>query len=179
MKKLCLILPMALILCFMVGCQDKEAMAELEVFKAQIEVEEQNKALVKRYFELHEEGKIEELGEIVAFDCVAHYPGISPDEIGLEAIKQGATDAKVLYPDMQITIEIQIAEGNLVATLGVFEGTHIEEFKGVAPKGEKNTFTFIEISRISDGKIVEEWIVYNVLDLMQQLGMELKPKEKE
>jgi hypothetical protein len=42
MKKLCMVLPLALILCFMVGCQDKEAMAELEAFKAQAEVEEQN-----------------------------------------------------------------------------------------------------------------------------------------
>lgn len=41
-----------LILCFTVGCQDKEAMAELEAFKAQAEVEEQNKEIVKRYFEL-------------------------------------------------------------------------------------------------------------------------------
>ena len=48
MKKLCMISPLALILCFMVSCQDKEAMAELEEFKAQAEVEEQNKALVNR-----------------------------------------------------------------------------------------------------------------------------------
>jgi len=42
MKKLSMILPLALILCFMVGCQDKEAMAELEKFRAQAEAEEQN-----------------------------------------------------------------------------------------------------------------------------------------
>jgi hypothetical protein len=44
MKNLSMILPLALILCFMVGCQDKEAMAELEALKAQTQVEEQNKA---------------------------------------------------------------------------------------------------------------------------------------
>jgi len=48
MKKLCMVLPLALILCFMVGCQDKETMAELEAMKAQAEVEEQNKEIVKR-----------------------------------------------------------------------------------------------------------------------------------
>ena len=51
MKKLYIILPLALILCFMVGCQDKEAMAELKEMKAQAEVEEQNKELVKREWE--------------------------------------------------------------------------------------------------------------------------------
>ena len=49
MKKLCMGLPLALILCFMVGCQDKEAMAELEEFKAQAEIEEQNKELISNY----------------------------------------------------------------------------------------------------------------------------------
>ncbi|TET68415.1 MAG: hypothetical protein E3J56_11430, partial [Candidatus Aminicenantes bacterium] len=51
MKKLCMILPLALVLCFMVGCQDKEAMAELEKFKAQAKIEEQNMDVVKRYWE--------------------------------------------------------------------------------------------------------------------------------
>jgi len=47
MKKLCMILPLALILCFMVGCQDKEAMSELEAMKAQAEIEEQNKEVIE------------------------------------------------------------------------------------------------------------------------------------
>jgi hypothetical protein len=49
MKKLFMILPLVLIVCFMVGCQDKEAMAELEEFKAQAALEEANRALVMRY----------------------------------------------------------------------------------------------------------------------------------
>ena len=59
MKKLCMILPLALILCFLVGCQDKAAMAELEVFKAQAKVEEQNKALVLKWYEELGKGNIE------------------------------------------------------------------------------------------------------------------------
>ena len=51
MKKLRMILPLALILCFVVGCQDKEAMAELEEFKAQAVVEERNKEIVIRFLE--------------------------------------------------------------------------------------------------------------------------------
>ena len=49
MKKLFMILPLVLILCFMVGCQDKEAMAELDEFIAQAEVEEQNKELIRDF----------------------------------------------------------------------------------------------------------------------------------
>ena len=53
MKKLLMILPLALIFCFMAGCQDQEAMAELEELRAQAHLEEQNKALVKSYIEEH------------------------------------------------------------------------------------------------------------------------------
>jgi hypothetical protein len=66
MKKLCMILPLALILCFMVGCQDKAAMAELEEFKAQAEVEEQNKAIVERLIEELNKGNPEIIEEVYA-----------------------------------------------------------------------------------------------------------------
>ena len=56
MKKEFMILPLALILCFMVGCQDKEAIAELEEFRAQAALEEQNKALVMRVEEAWKKG---------------------------------------------------------------------------------------------------------------------------
>ncbi len=58
MKKLCMILSLALILCFVVGCQDKEAMAEIEAIKAQVEVEEQNIELTKRWVEEMDKGNL-------------------------------------------------------------------------------------------------------------------------
>jgi hypothetical protein len=74
MNKLYMALPLILILCFMVGCQDKEAMAELEAIKAQAEVEEQNKALVMRYYEAWIKGDIEVIKEIFSSDYVWHTP---------------------------------------------------------------------------------------------------------
>jgi len=58
LKKLCMILSLALILCFVVGCQDKEAMAEIEAIKAQVEVEEQNIELTKRWVEEMDKGNL-------------------------------------------------------------------------------------------------------------------------
>ena len=66
MKKLFMILPLALILCFMVGCQDKEAMEELEEFRAQASIEEQNVALVKRMYEAWNKRDFEAYKEVVA-----------------------------------------------------------------------------------------------------------------
>ena len=68
MKKLLMIIPMALILCFMVGCQDKEAMAELEAMKAQGEVEEQNKEIARELFAVIDAGDFDRLNELFADD---------------------------------------------------------------------------------------------------------------
>jgi predicted ester cyclase len=78
---------------------------------------------------------------------------------------------------MKHTIEAQIAEGDLVATRFKWRGTHLGEWMGIAPTGKELNFTFIEIARFSDGKIVEAWIELDWLGIMQQLGMELKPVE--
>ena len=66
MKKLLHVLPLAMILCFMVGCQDKEAVAELEAFKAQAEIEEQNKALVLKWCEEQDKGNLDIFLEMFA-----------------------------------------------------------------------------------------------------------------
>jgi len=73
MEKLYVILPLALILCLTVGCRDKADMAELEEFKAQESVEEQNKTLVMRYFGALESGDLEAVKEIFSPDCILHH----------------------------------------------------------------------------------------------------------
>ena len=74
MKKLLMILPLALIICFMFGCQDKEAMAELEAFKAQAEVEEQNKEVVKSFLEAWYKGDFEAAKELSSPDFAWYSP---------------------------------------------------------------------------------------------------------
>ena len=72
MKKLSWILPLALLLCFTVGCQDKVALAELEAMKAHAEIEEQNKALFLQYYKMWQQGDIEALKEILSPDYIWH-----------------------------------------------------------------------------------------------------------
>jgi hypothetical protein len=84
MKKLFMILPFALILCFMVGCQDKATMAELEEFRAQAEVEEQNKALVLKWYEELDKGNIETVIEMFAPNLLWYSPSNSPNPMSRE-----------------------------------------------------------------------------------------------
>jgi len=163
----------------MVGCQDKEAMAELEAIKVQAEVEEQNKDIVRRYAEEEDEGNLLEIiNEIVAPDVIYHYPN-NNDVSGLETIKQSSPQFHKAFPDLRHTIEFQIAEGDLVATRYSWRGTHKGKWMGIEPTGKEVTFTLLDVCRVKDGKIVEAWIELDSLGWMQQLGMELKPKEGE
>ncbi|MCJ7581410.1 MAG: ester cyclase [Candidatus Aminicenantes bacterium] len=178
MKKLFIILLLVLILCFMVGCQNKEAMAELEEYKAQAEVEEQNKEIVRRYSE--EEGKgnfLEIIDEFAAPDVIYHYPN-NNDISGLETIKLNYAQFHKAYPDMKHTGAFQVAEGDLVASRATWRGTHKGNWMGVEPTDKVITFTLIEVFQVKDGKIMEAWIEFDYLGWLQQLGMELKPKEK-
>jgi len=109
MKKLHLILPLALILCFMVGCQDKEAMAELEAMKAQAAVEEQNKTLVKQYYDAFLKGDIETLKEILSPEYVWH-SGFEPD-FSLEETLEEIKIQMVMYSNRTYSVEDLIAEG--------------------------------------------------------------------
>ncbi|MGD8536612.1 MAG: nuclear transport factor 2 family protein, partial [Candidatus Aminicenantes bacterium] len=78
MKKLLMILPLAMILCFIVGCQDKAAMAELEEFKAQAVVEEQNKEVVLKWVEEQDKGNIDVFLDLFAPDFLYYEPSNSP-----------------------------------------------------------------------------------------------------
>jgi predicted ester cyclase len=177
MKRLCLILPMGMILCFMASCQNKAEKAELEKFRAQAKIEEQNKEIVRRYAEAEDKGKVlDVLDELVAPEAVFHYPN-GDDVVGLETIKRSVPDSEKVFPNVRHTIELQFADGDLVTTRYTWYGTHKGEWMGVAPTGKEISFTVNEVCRFSNGKIAEAWIELDWLGVMEQLGMELKPKE--
>ncbi len=173
-----IILPLALILCFMVGCQDKEAMAELEEFKAQKELEEQNKALVLRVYEEFDKKNFDILDELAT-------PDISL--IGLQTF-ESKTIAEVkpilsmwyeAFPDYTSTIEEVIAKGDKVAVRLTFSGTHEGEFFGFPASGNTMKYGGIHMWEVKDGKLTGWWAQEDILWLMMQLGFELKPKEGE
>ena len=178
MKKLLLILPLALILCFMVGCQDKEAMAELEEFRAQAEIEEQNKAIVRRALELYDEKNFVERDKLFSPNTVYHAPG--GKEYSLKGYReQFGVHFYTAFPDLRHTIEDIIAERDKVVLRLTDYGTHQGEFMGIPPTGKEITWPVTSVYRLSKGIVQELWIEFDILSLMEQLGMELKPKEAE
>jgi len=179
-KKLLMILPLALILCFVVGCQDKEAMAELEEFRAQAELEEQNLALVKGLWEEVEKWNVEIFRELCAPEFAYYSTSISPEPISLDGIIEAFKMEFQGFPnDYNFTTHELIAKGDKVIARVTVTGTHEGEYYGIPASGNKIEFGVIDIFHIKEGKIVETREEIDSLGLMRQLGMELKPKEGE
>ena len=134
---------------------------------------EQNKTIIRRFFEeVHNSGKIDRLDELMVADYVNHDPSLPPElRHGRDAHRQLVLVFRGAFPDARGTIEDMIAEGDKVAARGTFRGTHRGELMGIPPTGKQVAFTWVHIYRIADGKLVEQWSVFDQMGLMQQLGM--------
>lgn len=179
MKKLSMILPLALILCSMVGCQDKDSMAELEKFRARKEVEEQNKALVLHMYEELGKGNIEKGFEVCAPDYRLYFPSNTRTPLTKEQNIEIALQTFQAFPDTVYEIKDIKAVDDKVIVRGADIATHSQEFQGSPATGKKLEVSWLIIFRIEEGKIIEAWEEFDSLGWMQQLGMELKPKKGE
>ena len=130
---------------------------------------EEIKAIARRYIELFNQGDFERLNEVVAADLVDHYP--SPGQVpGREGLKQILAGFRSSFPDVQVTIEDIVAEGDTVVLRCVGRGTHKGEFMGMAPTGKQWTVPVIAIYRVVGGKITDRWNLADWLGMLQQLG---------
>ena len=173
-----MILPLVLVLCFVYGCQDKVAMAELDAMKAQAEVEDQNKALVLQWYEELGKGNIEKGFEACAPDYRLYFPSNTSTPLTKEQNLEIALQTYQAFPDTVNEIKDIVAVDDKVIVRGVDIATHTQEFQGFPPTGKKLEVSWVIIFRFEEGKIVEAWEEFDSLGWMQQLGYELKPKEE-
>jgi len=140
---------------------------------------EENKVLTRRSWLIVTEGNLDTLedalAEVYAEDIVLHEP--DEDVRGVEGLKQFVTMIRSAIPDLRITLEEDIAEGDKVVSRWRAQGTHQGELMGIAPTSNQVMITGITIHRIEDGKIVEEWENWDALGLMQQIGAVPSPEE--
>jgi steroid delta-isomerase-like uncharacterized protein len=129
---------------------------------------EENKALALRSWQLLDNPDI--LEKVYAPDLVWHEP--DQEVRGYEEARQFVSMYKSAFPDLNVTVEDAIVQGDKVVTRYTVRGTHqgeIEEFG--PPTGRQVELEGITIHRIEDGKIVEEWERYDNLGILQQLGL--------
>ena len=134
---------------------------------------EDNKTLARRSWEVTD--NLDLLDEVYAADFVWHEP--DQDIQGYEEARQFINMYKSAFPDLRVTVEDVLAEGDQAVTRWTIRGTHRGDLMGTAPTERKIEFEGITIHRIEGGKIVEEWNVYDTLGVMQQIGAVPSPEQ--
>ena len=170
MKKLILVLPLALILCFMVGCQDKEAMAELEEFRAQAEIEKQNEALYRGIIEELNKGNSEYFNEFYSPDSLYYFPSNNPKPLSREEAQEFVKSFFRAFPDFSLSIEELFAVEDRVIVRLILRGTHKGDWHSIPATGNKFEISSTFIIRIENGKVVEEREDFDQLGFWKQLG---------
>ncbi len=135
-------------------------------------VVEANKDLARRFFHAAwNEGDMQKIDELTNPAALDHSTVKGKTETGSDSFKQIVSMFRGAMPDIYLTIEDEIAEGDRVVHRWTLRGTHTGEILGVPPTGKQVAFTGTTIVRIDDGKIVERWANVDELDLLQQLGV--------
>lgn len=131
----------------------------------------ENKALVRRlYDEVVNQKKLEMLDSLCAPEFVDHNP--TPGSGGrLSDVKAMFRDMLAAFPDLTMTVQDQIAEGDKVACRLVARGTHQGEYHGIPATGQTVEIGGIDIVRFAGGKAVERWGYFDDVKMLQQMGV--------
>jgi len=131
---------------------------------------EANKALIRHLEdEVWNKGNLAAADAIFASDMIDH--GQGGQRVGPEAEKGRIAAYRATFSDGHTHVEDIIAEGDKVVVRWRGHGTHDGALMGAAPTGKEVTVTGINIYRIADGKIVEQWRAWDALGMFQQLGL--------
>jgi steroid delta-isomerase-like uncharacterized protein len=126
-------------------------------------VVKENKALIRRWLdEVLTQGYTRRVDEIFASNYVLHGPNLAQEVHGREGIGRYVATLRAASPDLRVTVEDQIAEGDMVVTRWTARGTHQERFLDYPPTGNQMAMTGIEFDRVVDGKIDEGWVSYHL-----------------
>jgi steroid delta-isomerase-like uncharacterized protein len=138
---------------------------------------EENKASVRRlYEEVFNKKKLAAIDDYFAPSVIDHSlpPGVPG---GIEGVRQTIAMFLTAFPDLNLTLEDSIAEGDKVVARWTLRGTHQGASLGMPPTGKQCTIPGISILRLVGGKAVETWVILDQLGMLQQLGLAPAPAQ--
>jgi len=133
-------------------------------------LQEQNKQLVRQFFEALDRRDTERMDQLVSSaNYSLHFCGMPPLDWNANK-KEFLAPFNKAFPDLTRDIVDLVAEGDKVAVSINVTGTYKGEFQGIPASGKQVSFTAMDILTIVDGKITEEWATADIMGLMQQIG---------
>jgi steroid delta-isomerase-like uncharacterized protein len=136
-----------------------------------------NKDVVRRWIESWHTGKTGDVGEFISTGFVRHDPNM-PEVRGIDGESALMEMYLAAFPDLRFTIEHLVAENDLVLARLTARGTHQGELLGTPPSGRQVTVAAMELYRLEDGKIAEQWVTMDSLGLLQQIGAIPAPSQE-
>jgi predicted ester cyclase len=128
------------------------------------------KRIVRLLFEEPWKGNMDVIDEYLAPGYIGHDPS-EPEPIrGPQGFRRQIEKYLAAFPDTRFTIDDQFAEGDQVATRWTARGTHQGEIGGISPTGKEVTVTGLTFSRFEGGKVIEDWVTWDTLGMLVQLG---------
>lgn len=132
---------------------------------------EANKAVIRRWWEAINQGNADAIiDEVYAADYVLHDPSQPEPVVGTQGVHEFIANVGAAFPDLHVTIDDLVTEGDRVVQRLTARGMHQGEFLGVPASGNDVSIWLIVISRMAGGKVAEEWQLIDALTLMQQIG---------
>lgn len=125
-----------------------------------------NKLVVSQYIEqVINTGDTERISAFISYDYVEVYKN-KRYLLGIEGAKKHVSGVRETYPDLHLSVELQIADGDWVATCYTMRGTHIGVWMGIKPTGKKIEVSGVNIDKVVDGKIVEHSGAANLFEAL-------------
>ena len=138
-----------------------------------------NKTLIHRWFEeVWNKGRADTIDELLADECVVHgLADASGNEVrGPAEFRAFHAQFREAFPEIVVTVEDAISEGDLVAARCSVSGKHKGDSLGFKATNAPVEFTGMSIVRVKDGKFVEGWNNFDFLKMYQQLGQQLQQR---
>ena len=142
-------------------------------------ITDENKAVVQRWF-----SEVVSRGDMACLDdiCAVCHPQfvmvrgvVEPAPQGIDGLKGIISSLRTAFPDLTATVDEQIAEGDKVVSRVTMSGTHQGEFMGIPATGKSFTIPGVSIWEVRAGQLISEWVNWDSMSMMQQLGLAPTP----
>jgi steroid delta-isomerase-like uncharacterized protein len=133
----------------------------------------ENKAIISSFYQqVLNDKRLEKIEELFSDEAIDH---IGQQIIkGRAKVKEGIGAFLRAFPDIQVTVNRMVGEGDFVVSHSTWTATHQGLFAGIAASGKQVALTGVDVFRLSNGKIIEHWGYADFVTLIQQIGAKIE-----
>lgn len=133
---------------------------------------DEHEAIIRRSIEeVWNGGRLEVIDELVADEYVRYESALPRVVRGRAELKEAVRLYRNAFPDLNVVIEDMVSSGDLVTTRWRASGTHRGDLLGLRPTGRRSEVTGLDLARIREGRVREEWQEWNEASMLRQLGV--------